>query len=612
MKKSSYLILSALFPVFLSGCGGGSSSSSDDTNTDADTTSYQSNDDSLEGVAAIGAPLANANILVRGSVGNTVATTTNALGEYSADVSSLTPPFLVRVNDDSNGIELYSYSNDDSGANITPITSVIVSQSMPANLTFRAFFDSFSVIDRALFQTQVEAAITTVNSRFADTGFTSFNHFTQPFVADSTGYDLILDELNIAYDGSSVNIQDDSYTPIITTVDIQAMEENDDATTASVSGRITAGLTDTPITTASITATNTFTGEVFSASSDANGDFALALPRYNVFNLVVEADGYQNTQYLNMSTFSASSQISIALIPVLDLSETAPVTYNASVINATTNSTPIDGANVSIREGQNNLYGTVLQTATTDSSGQLSFVDLIPGAYTLELTKDGFYTRYENIFVDSSIIGLTDALYMLPETNITDINTSADLTIILSWAEDPSDLDSHLTGPIEGSDERFHTSYYGMCWADTALDENSNCTTEYNEVTDEFTYPNATAYLDRDDTSSFGPETTTIQQVIPGVYNFYVHHFSGLGSIATTSNAQVIAIDQYGQQYTFNAPITGGQGNEDIWHVFTTDASGNIIPINTITAEDTDVTETLRSTYGQENIHSLVDSLPEK
>ena len=86
------------------------------------------------------------------------------------------------------------------------------------------------------------------------------------------------------------------------------------------------------------------------------------------------------------------------------------------------------------------------------------------------------------------------------------------IRISLTWGESPSDLDSHLVGPtVEGTDQ-FHVWY-----------SNKNYT--YNNL--------YAADLDHDDTSSYGPEITTIYRRTPGEYYFLVHDYS------TGSNREV-------------------------------------------------------------------------
>lgn len=81
---------------------------------------------------------------------------------------------------------------------------------------------------------------------------------------------------------------------------------------------------------------------------------------------------------------------------------------------------------------------------------------------------------------------------------------------ILTWLENPHDLDSHFTGPCVASSAgcmngRFHISYSNR---GSLIDAPK-------------------AYLDTDDTSGFGPEITTLTGCNAGVYRFSVHLYGG-------------------------------------------------------------------------------------
>ncbi|MBQ9460470.1 MAG: S-layer homology domain-containing protein, partial [Clostridia bacterium] len=82
------------------------------------------------------------------------------------------------------------------------------------------------------------------------------------------------------------------------------------------------------------------------------------------------------------------------------------------------------------------------------------------------------------------------------------------IRIVLTWGATPSDLDSHLVGLRSDMQERFHVYYR-----------------------DKIAYKigfmsKFAAELDYDDTTSFGPEITTIYSLTPGEYYFYVHDYS--------------------------------------------------------------------------------------
>jgi uncharacterized protein YfaP (DUF2135 family) len=122
-------------------------------------------------------------------------------------------------------------------------------------------------------------------------------------------------------------------------------------------------------------------------------------------------------------------------------------------------------------------------------------------------------------------------------------------------------LDSHLIGPIaDNSPDLFHV-YFSSPGSDTGT---------------------PFAILDVDDTSSFGPETTTIVQQFQGVYTYSVYDYSNGGATTSealaTSGATVQVYRENQLVRTFNVPA----GIGILWTVFELDGD-TITPINTLT-----------------------------
>lgn len=143
---------------------------------------------------------------------------------------------------------------------------------------------------------------------------------------------------------------------------------------------------------------------------------------------------------------------------------------------------------------------------------------------------------------------------------------------ILTWSEQPSDLDSHFTGPcppgatcsdgVDGATGAFHVYY---------SDSGNLAAPPY-------------AYLDTDDTSSYGPEITTLTQCYAGTYRYAIHNYSGSPGIETSMAIANILLPS-GETRTEVVP-TAGTG--DVWIVgdLACDASQNCewTPVNTFGA----------------------------
>ena len=134
----------------------------------------------------------------------------------------------------------------------------------------------------------------------------------------------------------------------------------------------------------------------------------------------------------------------------------------------------------------------------------------------------------------------------------------------LTWGADPSDLDSHLTGPDASnpSGPRFHVYYSG---------QGSLATTPYAE-------------LDVDDTSSFGPEVITISRFTTGTYRYSVHHYSGSGTIYASPARVELTLNGSTTIYTPPNPGATLLAVDSVWQVFelVVDGSGNVTvqPLN--------------------------------
>ena len=183
--------------------------------------------------------------------------------------------------------------------------------------------------------------------------------------------------------------------------------------------------------------------------------------------------------------------------------------------------------------------GTVIASGYTSAAGQLMLI-LPPGMYTAQVIKSG----YADVFKSFSMRNGTDVVYIhfspsLPE---------GELRIVLTWGATPADLDSHLFTPYSTAvgNDNYHI------WYSNQSDGVGN-------------------NLDVDDTTSYGPETVTIPQVVSGLYKYYVCDYTNcvrgnVGSYEMSYSGAVVNV--YGSQgliTSFNVP-TGMSGV--VWEVF--------------------------------------------
>lgn len=237
-----------------------------------------------------------------------------------------------------------------------------------------------------------------------------------------------------------------------------------------------------------------------------NGDKLRASASYryatkNSYSVTVRADS--GGEYLD-KTFN---------IGIIDYS----FTYNGRIVKTTSTSTGVSGATVRFYTQQG---GTLLATATTNSSGYYSVVFELSGSYYVTVTASGYNTWSGTINTGTtSSIGISPASFAVP------------VTVSLTWNAEPRDLDFYLRGVYP--DGNYYTVNY------------SNKT-----VTGE-------AVMGADDTDGYGPETITIQKFNPGTYVFYVSKYTGVGELAQ-SGAKVTVKIPGRSDYVVNVPTNAG------------------------------------------------------
>jgi len=181
----------------------------------------------------------------------------------------------------------------------------------------------------------------------------------------------------------------------------------------------------------------------------------------------------------------------------------------------------------------------------------VQFTDLsAEGTHTVTASATG-YTNYTNSQVVIAEGGTLDLQIALSPTL-----AIGQYRFVLTWGELPTDLDSHMKTPVI-EDSAYHIYYDNQGSAESP----------------------PYVILDIDDITSYGPETTTIYDLQPGEYHYYIHNYSENPEI-TTSNAVVQIFNESGLLHTLQVPTTG---TGLYWDICTMNGStGGISIINQI------------------------------
>ncbi|MDB5828749.1 MAG: hypothetical protein JWQ73_2969 [Variovorax sp.] len=168
----------------------------------------------LDGVAATGAPFAGATLTVVDQTGTTVCTTTtDAAGAFSCTLPATTKaPLVIKASRDDQTFYSTTASAADGIANVTPLTTIIVSQlspdGNPASLA-GAIQTNPSSVTAATIQTQVAELVAALKPLLDALGQGAIDVMAGGFTANGTGQDKVLDAISVSVlpNGSSANIE---------------------------------------------------------------------------------------------------------------------------------------------------------------------------------------------------------------------------------------------------------------------------------------------------------------------------------------------------------------------------------------------------------------------
>lgn len=200
----AWAAMGALALFALAGCGGGGGGAST-----APTVSQVS----LQGTAAVGSPLAGANITVIDAKGATATTTADASGNYTISVTGMTAPLVILASDPqgvaSTQVSVLAALTSGSATNIVNVTTLttavsawLTSSGNPSDLA------SSSSTLAAVTPASVAAAVANLKSALSailaanGVSAASFDPIGAPFTANHTGLDGVIDSIQVINDPS--------------------------------------------------------------------------------------------------------------------------------------------------------------------------------------------------------------------------------------------------------------------------------------------------------------------------------------------------------------------------------------------------------------------------
>ncbi|MCL5035815.1 MAG: carboxypeptidase regulatory-like domain-containing protein [Chloroflexi bacterium] len=322
--------------------------------------------------------------------------------------------------------------------------------------------------------------------------------------------------------------------------------------TGTISGVVRDAVSSSPLAGVSI-AVDDQRAVIATGTTQADGTYSIQTPAGRNYRV-----DFTKTGYLPVISYGVNvnpdAVTYLEAVAQVDTAHSGPGDISGNIRNAL-NAQGVTGLTVDLRSGVNVTTGTIIATTTTQAGGAYSFTNIDAGNYTAYISGTGFEPAH------FSVVSIGGTATANQNGTVTPVLLPGQTRIVLIWGQTPSDLDSHLTGPsMEGG--RFHVYYSAKTYISGGV-----------------TY----AELDLDDTSSYGPETTTVYTQTEGVYRFSVHDYSNKSSTSSyalsNSGAQVKIYRGGSEVGIFNVP---NNTIGTLWTVF--EMNGDMItPVNTMT-----------------------------
>lgn len=171
----------------------------------------------VQGTAAVGAPLVDAEVVLKDHTGRSVSTRTTANGTFSFDTTVLSPPYLLQVRSTGAANVLYSASDTTARGgviNVTPLTDLIVrswyrlSESNIDTSFQNAGASNWPAPASINLIGNVYASSLSIWLERAGVDSDTFSPVSTEFAADSSGADRVLDLLTI-HDHEHLTLSED-------------------------------------------------------------------------------------------------------------------------------------------------------------------------------------------------------------------------------------------------------------------------------------------------------------------------------------------------------------------------------------------------------------------
>lgn len=288
--------------------------------------------------------------------------------------------------------------------------------------------------------------------------------------------------------------------------------------------------------------------------SDENGRYELYPDYCEEYVVKIQREGYlSETMYVHHVNPVVQQEYFCDVVELIPESYDGYGRADGWIFDAT-NKAPVEGVRLKWRKGINSYDSKVVEDIETYEDGDYYSGRLPAGNYCVEVIADklGYINTYFNVKVIGGTYIDYQYGYISPKIAEGQIRT------VLSWGELPLDIDSHMNYQL--SDGTVGHVYFRN--REAMSGEQKICA------------------LDRDDITSFGPETTTIYDGIAGIYDFSVKNYSRECDMGLQGGVVRVYLGGHAYPgYTFCMP----EDAVDLWEVFRyNSATGYLQPKNAV------------------------------